>query len=448
MVASKLRKAVVVTMPLKNLPAGAFIRSSKVLPYLTKYFNRKRYKLYVYIPYTLILKQTGYCKSRNNDLIIKELSLISEKYRSNSRIITNLLASKQFCNRKHSNNFRVLNTLSSIYISFVRRIEEEIAKIFIDQIGRDVSFIYSMHENIEALIAYDVLLSLIQRNVKGALMLQSVLNESFNLSSPIGLYKSANSSYLIRKSIKIIEETIDNHYTRLLLGISPVVFTPTRVYNLKHKGVHLGVVDPGNAVDNGIACIEKPSRRKPYVVYFGRLSIEKGLKDILEAWKIIQQEVRDSKLYLIGDFASRSLYSLFKKYIIENNLKNIYYLGKIPHGDKLWRILTRMKVLIYPSYTDTFSLTILEAVFLGLSVVAYKIPVVETLYSHLPVVKTVKIGNVEELANGIIDFLAMNDREFNMLFENVVVKNFLEKYSSWSNVARAEYRLLARYLDG
>jgi len=85
-----------------------------------------------------------------------------------------------------------------------------------------------------------------------------------------------------------------------------------------------------------------------------------------------------------------------------------------------------MPRFIYPSYSDTFSLTVLEAVALGLAVVAYGIPALRYVYKDLPCVRLVPVGDKLRLALEALKILLMDYEEYRRLHENHVVENSLK----------------------
>jgi Glycosyltransferase len=60
----------------------------------------------------------------------------------------------------------------------------------------------------------------------------------------------------------------------------------------------------------------------------------------------------------------------------------VEYLGFVSQ-DKLIDVVSKAKVLVYPSHFDSFPLVILESLALGTPVIAYKIPGVRSVYAGL-----------------------------------------------------------------
>jgi len=197
----------------------------------------------------------------------------------------------------------------------------------------------------------------------------------------------------------------------------------------------LRILIPALALDPVLYTIDKSeSRVERYsAVYFGRLSREKGLVDLLRTWSIISQREPRARLTLIGMPDNYEILATISKYIAEH--RNVKYLGYMP-PEKLYREVVRHHVLIYPSYRDSFSLTILEALALGLRVVAYDIPVVRYFYRSSNMVYVVKKGDVELFATSII-------RAFQEKKEpDDYTKALIKMHSSWERVVRAEFNAL------
>jgi glycosyltransferase involved in cell wall biosynthesis len=170
-------------------------------------------------------------------------------------------------------------------------------------------------------------------------------------------------------------------------------------------------------------------------VYFGRLSREKGLVDLLRAWSIVSQREPRARLTLIGMPDNHETLATVSKYIAEH--RNVDYLGYLP-AEKLYREVVRHHVLIYPSYRDSFSLTVLEALALGLGIVAYDIPAIRYMYSRSNMVYVVKKGDIVSLAEGVIRCFHKN------VEPDHYTKTLITLHSSWRKVACKEAQSIIR----
>lgn len=85
--------------------------------------------------------------------------------------------------------------------------------------------------------------------------------------------------------------------------------------------------------------------------------------------------------------------------------ENLVRLGHVPR-DELYLVLRRSRMLLYPSYVDSFSLTVLESLALGVPVVAYDTDAMATIWARRPGVFRSPVGNPDALAALAADLLA------------------------------------------
>lgn len=133
---------------------------------------------------------------------------------------------------------------------------------------------------------------------------------------------------------------------------------------------------------------EKKSGDKQYVLYFGRLSEEKGVSTLLDVCKSLP----DVKFIFVG---TGPLSDDVK------GISNIEYKG-FQQGDDLWDLIANAKFCVCPSeWNEVFGLTIGEAIALGTPVVASNIGgIPEGLGTGEELVIP---GNVQELTDVIKD---------------------------------------------
>ncbi|MEM4545938.1 MAG: glycosyltransferase [Nitrososphaerota archaeon] len=218
------------------------------------------------------------------------------------------------------------------------------------------------------------------------------------------------------------------------------------------RNVKLKMVRPAYAVDEKISkrYINEEERRRllrrkeDVAVYYARLNFSKGLFDIIPIAKKLATE--GYRLMVIGRFGHIVEETTFFRICKEKKLNNIEYLGWFPH-EKLFDIVSRSKVLIYPSHSDTFSLVVLEALFLGCSVVAYDIPAIRSVYRGLKPVKVVKEYDYVNMAEEAIRMLKRDIAEHEEEHLDEDFMDFLRMHSSWRNVAKADIEAIKEMID-
>ncbi|MEM1738122.1 MAG: glycosyltransferase [Nitrososphaerota archaeon] len=219
----------------------------------------------------------------------------------------------------------------------------------------------------------------------------------------------------------------------------------------RERGIRVKIVRPGNAVEEEFCkYINERERcrvlrkKEDVAVYWTRLRSSKGLFDILSIARKLA--VEGYRLMVIGRFDNIVEKRIFFRICEEKKIKNIEYLGWLPR-EKLIEVVSRSKVLIYPSHSDAFSLVVLEALFLGCSVVAYDIPAIRSVYKGLKPVKIMKEYDYKAMAEEAIKILKrdVSKHEEEHLDDNFM--NFLKMHSSWRNVAKADIEAIREMMN-
>lgn len=123
--------------------------------------------------------------------------------------------------------------------------------------------------------------------------------------------------------------------------------------------------------------------------YIGRIEKNKGLQDIVSVVDEIRVEKPDIATVIIGD---GSFLSELKEEIKTKGLeKNIELTGFL--GDERYLLLQQSIIFLSPTYAkEGFGLTLLEALFFNVPIVAYTNPVFEEIFSSCGLVKLIDGG--------------------------------------------------------
>ena len=172
-------------------------------------------------------------------------------------------------------------------------------------------------------------------------------------------------------------------FTRSQYNRYDVIFTPSQVMKLELENYGLqGVIELPNPISSLFLEIQtdvevkKRKIRETFnipkdsrvLLYVGRVSFEKRLEILLEAFKDLESIYSDIFLVIVGDGPQ---FGMYKKKAKSLNLKNYVFTGYISHA--LLPVMYQIGyVFVSPSDTETQGLTFLEAMSQGCPVIAVK----------------------------------------------------------------------------
>ena len=226
----------------------------------------------------------------------------------------------------------------------------------------------------------------------------------------------------LAKKILILGEKWGYKYADEVIVISKVIQNQlaekygSRKVHLIPNGVEIPVKNESKTYLHEIGVGESP-----YVLAVARFVEEKGLHDLVDAFKKLEKS--DIKLVIAGDADHVTEYSKRLKETCREN-KNIYLTGYIK-GEKLSQVLSNASLFVLPSYHEGLPISLLEAMSYNLNVLVSNIP--PHLEMELGDSCYFKVGNTEDLSKKIMK--KMDDRSTPSYISVVE-----EKYN-WSKIA-------------
>lgn len=114
-------------------------------------------------------------------------------------------------------------------------------------------------------------------------------------------------------------------------------------------------------------------KRENIAIAVGRLAPEKGFLRLLDIWAIVQKQLGEEyKLYIIGDGVERQkIESKIQELGIQPSVK---LLGLLPNKDTL-TLMWKAKIYCMTSFTESFGMVLLEALYNGVPQIAYDVRV-------------------------------------------------------------------------
>jgi glycosyltransferase involved in cell wall biosynthesis len=137
-----------------------------------------------------------------------------------------------------------------------------------------------------------------------------------------------------------------------------------------------------------------PFTQRSYVLFVGRLSPEKGVCTLLQAWKTL----RGIPLKIIGN---GPLMAEAQAFIEREGLGEVKLLGRLPRRE-VFSLMQKAHVLVFPSEGyECFPMTIAEAFACGLPVLASRLGAMEEIVEDGRTGLLFEPGNAEDLAEKV-----------------------------------------------
>jgi len=188
----------------------------------------------------------------------------------------------------------------------------------------------------------------------------------------------------------------------------------------------------GNGVNENVFHPVKQKNQDPYVLYVARLDYRKGVLDLIETAKLIQDY--DIKMMVAGD---GPLKKHFHNEIVKNNLAHVELLGHVS-GKNLVNLYQNALMFVFPSLYEGLPTVLLEAMACGLPVIATEIPAHKDLIKNMKNGIFIKPKSPEELAKKIL-ILKENKDLRKKVGKNA--RKTIEKRFTWDKVSKNYERL-------
>ena len=254
-----------------------------------------------------------------------------------------------------------------------------------------IKIVWTMHDLITVCPSYTML------DGKGNICEKCLHGDFKNCYKNKCIHGSKLMSYLSYYEAKFIKK--NDYYNKVDLFVCPsdfykkkleeANFTKSKIVTLRNP-LEIKELDSKSYVNGN------------YILYFGRLSKEKGVLTLIKAMKDINYP-----LYIVG---TGPIESELKQYVEKNNLTNIKFWG-YQTGDTLNNLVLGSKVVVLPSeWYENGPYSAMEAMAIGK-------PLIVSSLGGLPeLVQDGKNGYIYnkdiELAEKIIKTIALNDDEY------------------------------------
>ncbi|MDC7221847.1 MAG: glycosyltransferase [Spirochaetales bacterium] len=268
----------------------------------------------------------------------------------------------------------------------------------------------------------------------------------------VGTYHTliADPTYYEQLMNKLVKATPESvwYYTNLYYNAADLVTAPTQnmVDLLDENGCTTDMIALSNGIDPSVFDNSRAEEmKKKYnlgektVLYVGRVSIEKNINVLIDAFDKLTERIPDAQLLIVGDGPKREEiedYAAEKK-----SASQITFTGMIPHEELVTSgIFGACKLFATASETETQGITLLEA-----------------LHCGLPCIGADALGVSETIVHGETGFLVpprsvdeMADRMTQILEDDALQSRMSEAGKEWVKAHYIEAiidRWEAIYLD-
>jgi len=169
-----------------------------------------------------------------------------------------------------------------------------------------------------------------------------------------------------------------------------------------------------------------PSHEK-MIIYMGRLSYEKGVDVLVKAFSIIQNDVYNAKLVIVGDGPEKD--KLKEDCQKLNVHEKVIFIKSVAHN-LVPNFLAASDIVVLPSYSEGHPKFLIEAMIMGKPIVATNVPGITDVVTHLKEAVLVEAGDANALAKAIELLLKDEELAHNLAYN--ARKKALEMYSKSS----------------
>lgn len=241
----------------------------------------------------------------------------------------------------------------------------------------------------------------------------------------------------------VMSKTIERVITPYTKSILKYIDEYTAVSSAAKEYISTLTKDEITIVANGIDIekfsADKPSKRNNKdILFVGRLEKRKGVKYLLDAFLLLQQNDPDVSLIIAGDGPDREK---LENYVETNDIKNVQFLGFIDEKTKI-DLLHNSRIYCSPAlYGESFGIVLLEAMAAGAVTVAGSNPGYTSVMADKGAISLVNVKDTESFARKLN--LLIIDEDMRNLWQGWA-KEYVKQFS-YDQIAK-EY--LAVYKKG
>lgn len=170
------------------------------------------------------------------------------------------------------------------------------------------------------------------------------------------------------------------------------------------------------------------------LLYFGRFESRKGVKELLDMAKILQDKQLNFVLQIAGPTYNGYFYELFKYYEKLNLFTCVQFLHRFNQEQKK-QLLSNIDLVIMPSQKlETFGLTVLEATSQGIAVLTTPVGALPEIMKNIAPQLLSKNISARSLAIRVLEFANLSKIDRQQLTEQLIIKT--NQHYAFANFAK------------
>ena len=227
-----------------------------------------------------------------------------------------------------------------------------------------------------------------------------------------------------------------------------------------------------NGVNTAVFRPDGPSRRlaganEKVLLFVGRVTPEKGVHVLLDAFERVLKTIPNARLVIVGpnsvtpqeflvelsddpkvrdleEFYRGEYESILKSRLSRTAMQRVDFVGPVPNHE-LAEYYRGAHVLVNPSLSESFGLTLCEAMACGLPVVVTKVGGMPEILAHDQYGRSVAAGDVDGLAKAIERLLTDESRRAEL---GRAGSHHVRKWFSWERTAQLTLQTFHEVTDG
>jgi glycosyltransferase involved in cell wall biosynthesis len=164
----------------------------------------------------------------------------------------------------------------------------------------------------------------------------------------------------------------------------------------------------------------------PIIGCIGRLRKEKGQICLLKAFNSIKEKCNNCHIVFVGDGPDKDY---LEQYAVSNNIQNRIHF--VNYQTNIINIYSEIDLLVLPSFTEGLPLVVLEAMAMGIPVIATNVGGVKDLVHENLTGQLIDSGNIHQMASAILRYFDNQEYFQTLAYE---AKELINRYYSNNSI--------------